>query len=94
MSPSISISRGVIPSWHTRVSSATNGPMCWTGACAGTSLIITAGFFLVSVCPSQIAQSAKQGGDQGAVNLHRMLDDQEAVLRQLQDSDEQPPATP
>ena len=39
--------------------------------------------------PEPDAQSGKQGGDQGAVNLHRMLDDQKAVLRQLRDGDEQ-----
>jgi hypothetical protein len=38
--------------------------------------------------PQPDAERCKQGGDQRAVDLHRMLDDQEAVLGEFQDNDE------
>jgi hypothetical protein len=38
--------------------------------------------------PEPDPESGKQAGDQRAVDLHRMLDDQEAVLRQFQDRNE------
>ena len=49
MRPRISSSRAVMPSWLTRVSSATNGPAAGTGI----SLMASGGSFLVSVSPSQ-----------------------------------------
>ena len=55
MSPRISSSRAVMPSWRTRVSSAMNGPdlsLVW--ACAGISMVTVTGLFLVSVSPSQM----------------------------------------
>jgi len=56
MRPTISSSRAVMPSWLTRVSSATNGPAAGTGI----SLMTSAGFFLVSVSPSQVPSPANK----------------------------------
>ena len=54
ISPRISSSRGVMPSLLTRAWSTTNGPPAGTS----TSLMITSGFFRVSVSPSQIPSPA------------------------------------
>ena len=90
MSPRISISRGVIPSWLTRVSSGDERTHGLDRRLRRDFLDDHFhGFFLVSVCPSQMPSPANRAATKGAVNLHRMLDDQEAVLRQLQDGDEQ-----
>ena len=39
--------------------------------------------------PKPDAESSKEGGDKRAIDFHRMLDDQEAVFREVQNHDEQ-----